>query len=77
MRGGRGRGPQVSVDVSQSLRQQGGNVGVDGSEPGVGGRSVFTAQHHRVLAVRGMELQQSERDKRNVRTESAASHETM
>ncbi len=63
--GGRGRGPQVSVDVSQDLWQEGGNVGVDGSEPGVGGGAVFTAQHHRVLAVWRMELQQSERDKGN------------
>lgn len=54
------RGPHVGIDVSQGLWQQGGNVGVDGSEPGVGGGTVFTAQHHRVLAVRGMKLQQSE-----------------
>lgn len=42
--------------MSQGLWQQGGNVGVDGSEPGVGGGAVFTSQHHRVLAVWGMEL---------------------
>lgn len=44
--------------MSQGLWQQGGNVGVDGSEPGVGGGAVFTSQDHRVLAVWGMELQQ-------------------
>lgn len=59
--GGGGRGPQVGVDVSQGLRQQSGDVGVDGSEPGVGSGAVFTAQHHRVLAVWRVELQQSER----------------
>lgn len=55
--GRRGRGTQVGVNVSQSLWQQGGDVGVDGGEPGVGAGAVFTAQHHCVLAVRGMELQ--------------------
>lgn len=64
--GGRGRGPQVGVDVSQGLWQQGGDVGVDGGEPGVGGGAVFTAQHHRVLAVRGMELQLSEWGKKKM-----------
>lgn len=43
VRGGRGRGPQVGIDVSQDLWQQGSNVGVDGGEPGVGGGAVFTA----------------------------------
>lgn len=38
--------------MSQDLWQQGGDVCVDGSEPGVGGGGVFTAQHHRMLAVR-------------------------
>lgn len=66
MRGGRGRGPQVGVDVSQGVRQQSGDVGVDGGEPGVGGGAVFAAQHHRVLAVWGVELQKSEWDKGNV-----------
>ena len=64
--GGRRRGPQVSVDVSQGVWQQSGYVGVDGSEPGVGAGAVFTTQHHRVLAVWGMELQKSEWDKANV-----------
>lgn len=58
VRGGRGRRPQVGTDVSQGLRQQGGDVGVDGSEPGVGRRGVFTAQHHGVLAIWGVELQE-------------------
>lgn len=61
--GGWGWGPQVGVDVSQGLWQQGGNVGVDGGEPGVGSGCVLTAQHHRVLAVWGVKLQQSERGK--------------
>lgn len=58
MRGGGGRGTQVGVDVGQGVRQQGGDVGVDGGEPGVGGGAVFAAQHHGVLAVWGVELQQ-------------------
>lgn len=70
--GGWWRGSQVGVDVSQDLWQQGGDVGVDGGKPGVGSGAVFTAQHHRVLAVWGMELQQSELDEENVRTVSAA-----
>lgn len=57
-----GRGPQVGVDVGQRVRQQGGDVGVDGGEPGVGGGAVLAAQHHRVLAVRGVQLQEPERD---------------
>lgn len=64
MCGRRGRGTQVGVNVSQSLRQQGGDVGVDGGEPGVGAGAVFTAQHHCVLAVRGMELQEPEGTKK-------------
>lgn len=48
--------------MSQGVGQQGGNVGVDGSVPGVGAGPVFAAQHHRVLAVRGVELQQPEWD---------------
>ena len=72
MCGGRGCSPQVSIDVRQGLWQQGGNVGVDGSKPGVGGGAVFTSQHHRVLAVWGMELQQSERHKGNIKSLSAS-----
>lgn len=56
--GGCRRGPQVGVDVCQRLRQESGYVGVYGSEPGAGCGSVFTAQHHGVLAVRGVQLQQ-------------------
>lgn len=56
--GGHRWGPQVGVDVRQGLWQQGSDVGVDGSEPGVGRRPIFTSQYHRVLAVWGMELQQ-------------------
>lgn len=58
VRGGAGRGTQVGVDVGQGVRQQGGHVGVDRREPGVGGGAVFAAQHHSVLAVRGVKLQQ-------------------
>lgn len=58
MRGRGGRGTQVSVDVGQGVRQQGGHVGVHCREPGVGRGAVFAAQHHGVLAVRGVELQQ-------------------
>jgi len=58
--GGRRRGPQVSVDVSQGVRQQSGDVGVDRGEPGAGRGSVLTAQDHRVLPVWGVQLQQSE-----------------
>ncbi|TNN29202.1 hypothetical protein EYF80_060651 [Liparis tanakae] len=57
VRGG-GRRPQVGVDVSQRVRQQGGDVGVHGGEPAAGRGAVLTAQNHRVLAVRGVELQQ-------------------
>lgn len=59
MCGGCRRSPQVGVDVRQGLRQQRGDVGVHGGEPGVGSGSVFTAQDHRVLAVWGMQLQES------------------
>lgn len=65
-----GRGPKVGVDVSQRMWQQGGDVGVDGGEPGVGGGAVLTAQHHRVLAVWGVELQQSEREVKHVQGDS-------
>lgn len=61
--GGRRRDSQVGVDVSQDLWQQGGNVCVDGSEPGVSRGGVFTAQHHRMLAVWRVKLQQSESGK--------------
>lgn len=57
--GCRQRGSQVGVDVSQDLWQQGGNVCVHGSEPGVSSGGVFTAQHHRVLAVWWVKLQES------------------
>lgn len=56
----RNRCPHVGIDVSQGLWQEGGDVGVDGGEPGIGSGAIFTAQHHCVLTVWGMELQQSE-----------------
>lgn len=49
--------------MRQHLWQQGGDVCVHGSEPGVGRGGVFAAQHHRVLAVWRVKLQQSKSDK--------------
>ena len=56
--GGGDRGPQVGVDVGQHVWEQRGDVGVDGGEPGVSGGRVLAAQHHRVLPVGGVQLQQ-------------------
>lgn len=58
VRGRGGRGTQVGVDVGQRVRQQRGHVGVDCREPRVGRGAVFAPQHHGVLAVRGVKLQQ-------------------
>lgn len=71
--GGGRRRPQVRVDVRQSVWEQRGDVGVDGGEPGAGRGAVFAAQDHRVLAVRGVELQQPECNQNEGRSDTKSS----
>lgn len=59
---------QEGVDVGQHLWQKGSNVCVDGCEPGVSSGPVFTPQHHSVLAVRRVKLQQPVQNKALLKT---------
>lgn len=52
---------QRGVELCQDLGQQGGDVGVQGTEPGVGRGRVPAPQHQRVPAVRGVQLDQPAR----------------
>lgn len=60
--GAAGTRAQNGVDVCQRLGQQGGDVGVDGREPGVGAGTVLTAQDYRVQVVGRVQLQQPGRE---------------